>query len=546
MEAIGKIFEERGILVRIGGIASRGRGRATSEDETGNRDGEARRDGEGVERASTWPSGRGCTERVRKLRQEVLTTPWEVCIERARCYTDVYQSSPEQPIEVQQGPGLSEDPGGDPDPDLPGRAAGRTPHRQAGGLTPLPRGEADLDRERARSLLLPRASAVSRLRSRTRRRSAPRSSRSGASRGARDRFSALLPPEAERALAAGVFVLENEFCQRGGTLLPRLPDAGGAGARGNPEQDRGAAGRGSISPLRKGAEKRQFLRAASIACDGMIRFAARYAELAGEMARGREQTPREGRSFSKIAEICGRVPAEPPRSFREALQAIWLVHLGVMLDDGGVAHALGRLDQILLPLLRRDMERGRSDPRGGPRADRVPLSQGERDRGPDGGDRDHRDRGEHYVHRGHHRRRRSAGSGCDQRALLPVSRCRGGDEDHPAQLRGQAPCGDARRIPTARRGGDGGRIGEPSGGERRGHRRCLHEKGREPGGRQGLRHHRLCGAHPFRAHLRVHRRLLLQHRPLSGDGARWRKELDARKPRERRRAIRGASRRSRR
>jgi formate C-acetyltransferase len=106
----------------------------------------------------------------------------------------------------------------------------------------------------------------------------------------------------------------------------------------------------------EGTAKRQFLRAASIACDSMIRFAARYANLADEMAR-EEHDPERKQELMKIAEICRRVPAEPPRSFWEALQAVWFVHLGVMLDDGGVAHAFGRLDQILLPLLRKDMQR---------------------------------------------------------------------------------------------------------------------------------------------------------------------------------------------
>jgi formate C-acetyltransferase len=106
-------------------------------------------------------------------------------------------------------------------------------------------------------------------------------------------------------------------------------------------------------------KRRQFLRAASIACDGMIRFARRYGELAREMARA-ERDPKRSRELSEIAEICARVPGAPPRTFWEALQAVWFVHLGVMLDDGGVAHAWGRLDQILLPFLRRDMEQGRT------------------------------------------------------------------------------------------------------------------------------------------------------------------------------------------
>ena len=54
------------------------------------------------ERDRHLPPERGCTGRVRKLRQDVLTSPWEACVERARCYTDVYKSRPEEPLPVQR------------------------------------------------------------------------------------------------------------------------------------------------------------------------------------------------------------------------------------------------------------------------------------------------------------------------------------------------------------------------------------------------------------------------------------------------------------
>ena len=107
----------------------------------------------------------------------------------------------------------------------------------------------------------------------------------------------------------------------------------------------------------EGMKKRQFLRAVSIACDGMIRFAERYAELASEMSQEEKNIERK-KDLLKIAEICRQVPAEPSRTFWEGLQAVWFVHLGVMLDDGGVAQAWGRLDQILLPLLQKDLQKG--------------------------------------------------------------------------------------------------------------------------------------------------------------------------------------------
>jgi len=175
-------------------------------------------------------------------------------------------------------------------------------------------------------------------------------------RGARERFGALLPPEAEQALAAGVFFVENEFANGVGHCSPdyaMLVELGLTGIVREIEER--MAGLDPATP--ELAKRREFLRAASIACDGMLRFAARYQELASQMAR-EENDPERRQELLKIAEICRRVPAEPPRSFWEALQAIWFAHLGVMLDDGGIAHALGRLDQILWPLLRKDLQQG--------------------------------------------------------------------------------------------------------------------------------------------------------------------------------------------
>jgi formate C-acetyltransferase len=103
-------------------------------------------------------------------------------------------------------------------------------------------------------------------------------------RGARERFSALLSLEAEKALGAGVFVLENEFLNGVGHCSPdyrMLVELGLSGiAR---EIEERLAALDLATP--EGTEKRQFLRAASIACDAVIRFAARYQKLANEMAR---------------------------------------------------------------------------------------------------------------------------------------------------------------------------------------------------------------------------------------------------------------------
>ena len=40
----------------------------------------------------------GYTRRVQKLREEVLNSPSAICLDRARCYTEIYKKHPEQPL----------------------------------------------------------------------------------------------------------------------------------------------------------------------------------------------------------------------------------------------------------------------------------------------------------------------------------------------------------------------------------------------------------------------------------------------------------------
>jgi len=66
---------------------------------------------------------------------------------------------------------------------------------------------------------------------------------------------------------------------------------------------------------------------------------------------------------SRYAELgfdaCRRVPAQPPRSLLEALQAVWLVHTAVgIAEKCDASLSLGRIDQYLYPFYRADLDRG--------------------------------------------------------------------------------------------------------------------------------------------------------------------------------------------
>jgi pyruvate formate-lyase/glycerol dehydratase family glycyl radical enzyme len=97
-----------------------------------------------------------------------------------------------------------------------------------------------------------------------------------------------------------------------------------------------------------------FLQAVVIACESVIEFAHRYAQLAKAMAQKEKNTVRKN-ELEKITEVCERVPAKPPRSFYEALQSFWLTHICHNLEEAGLAEAPGRMDQYLYPLYEKDI-----------------------------------------------------------------------------------------------------------------------------------------------------------------------------------------------
>jgi len=106
-------------------------------------------------------------------------------------------------------------------------------------------------------------------------------------------------------------------------------------------------------------DKDQELQAMDVAADALIRFAERHAEKARELAE-REQDPVRKQELLQIAEICSWVPAHPPRTFWEALQMYWFVHLGFVTEyNPWDSFNPGRLDQHLYPFYRRDVEEGR-------------------------------------------------------------------------------------------------------------------------------------------------------------------------------------------
>jgi formate C-acetyltransferase len=120
-----------------------------------------------------------------------------------------------------------------------------------------------------------------------------------------------------------------------------------------------AARLAELTPTDRGQLARmEFYKASMLSCEGIIELGRRHAREAERMA-GMETDPVRREELAQIAQCCSRVPAQPPSSFREALQMVWFVQVGRVLSENAVALNLGRLDQYLLPYYTADLEQGR-------------------------------------------------------------------------------------------------------------------------------------------------------------------------------------------
>ncbi len=107
--------------------------------------------------------------------------------------------------------------------------------------------------------------------------------------------------------------------------------------------------------------KLEQLKAMDIACDAAIVFAERHADLADELA-STEADPARREELERIAEVCRWVPAHAPRSFWEAIQMYWFVHLGTVTElNGWDAMNPGHLDQHLRPFYEKGLADGTLD-----------------------------------------------------------------------------------------------------------------------------------------------------------------------------------------
>ncbi|MCD6586675.1 MAG: hypothetical protein J7K96_13030, partial [Desulfobacteraceae bacterium] len=95
-----------------------------------------------------------------------------------------------------------------------------------------------------------------------------------------------------------------------------------------------------------GAQLRAMMTAATMPRD----LAAKYVKICQQLAAS-ETDPERKAELNQMAQNLSRVPWEPPKTFWEAVQALWINHMLVMSDENypGPGVSFGRIDQYLLP-----------------------------------------------------------------------------------------------------------------------------------------------------------------------------------------------------
>ena len=103
--------------------------------------------------------------------------------------------------------------------------------------------------------------------------------------------------------------------------------------------------------------KLDFLESVIIVIEGAKKFIQRFSNLAAELAEKENINSRKN-ELIEISEICSNISYNPPNSFKEALQLIYFTHIISGLEDGGLAISIGRLDQVLYPYYVNDKMKG--------------------------------------------------------------------------------------------------------------------------------------------------------------------------------------------
>lgn len=172
----------------------------------------------------------------------------------------------------------------------------------------------------------------------------------------RARGEALLPDEVQVYMETGLFGMEGKLNAGDAHLAVNYERVLSVGLAGYEERVRALKAALDLTDP-DAIDKNVFYKAVLVVIAAVRRFAGRYAALAREMAEAEKDEARAA-ELRRIAETCERVPYEPARSFREAVQSVWFIQLILQIESNGHSLSYGRFDQYMFPYYQADIASG--------------------------------------------------------------------------------------------------------------------------------------------------------------------------------------------
>lgn len=105
-------------------------------------------------------------------------------------------------------------------------------------------------------------------------------------------------------------------------------------------------------------EKIYFYKSIIDTTEGVMIYAKRLSNYALELA-AKESNPKRKSELQKIAEVNAWVPAHKPRTYWEAIQAVWTIESLLVVEENQTGMSIGRVDQYMYPYYKADRDANR-------------------------------------------------------------------------------------------------------------------------------------------------------------------------------------------
>lgn len=175
----------------------------------------------------------------------------------------------------------------------------------------------------------------------------------------KDKALALMPPLSRKCYDLGIIKVEGNITAGDAHLAVDYAKVLKVGLKGIKEETQEAKNKLDYSDYND-LKKLYFYDSVLIIIDACIHFAHRYADLARNLSVNEKNEGRK-QELLELARVCERVPEYPASNFYEAVQSVWFIHLILQIESNGHSLSFGRFDQFLYPYYKKDIEENRID-----------------------------------------------------------------------------------------------------------------------------------------------------------------------------------------